>query len=327
MNILQLSAAASLALGVALPAQAQTINESVCGASPGGLWSLVGTGLDAAVKAEAPGSTITYQTSSGGLANVVQVQTGACALGMANDGDLAFAAAGTEPFKEPVEGLTALAVLYDWAPVWWIARADFAEEYGLESLADLVEKKPPVRLVFNRKGLLTSAITEETLAALGVSLEDIEDWGGSVQFQASGEQTTLMRDGRVDLLANTLFEGHSSLPQMAEATPLKLLSVPDDAAEAVIAKFSLKPWTIQAEANPGEGGDVQTVTTSIILFSTQELDEETAYTVTKAMLDHPDAMAAVSAAMSRFAPEGMKDQSVVPFHPGAIRAYKEAGLM
>ena len=57
----------------------------------------------------------------------------------------------------------------------------------LESLAALAEKKPPVRLVFNRKGLLTSAITEETLAALGVSIEDIEDWGGSVQFQASGE--------------------------------------------------------------------------------------------------------------------------------------------
>lgn len=327
MNILKISAAAGLALGLALPAQAQTVNESVCGASPGGLWSLVGAGLDAAVKAEAPGSTITYQTSSGGLANVVQVQTGACALGMANDGDLAFAKAGTDPFKAPVEGLTALAVLYDWAPVWWIARADFAEEYGLESLADLAEKKPPVRLVFNRKGLLTSAITEETLAALGVSIEDIEDWGGSVQFQASGEQTTLMRDGRVDMLANTLFEGHSSLTQMSEATPLKLLSVPDDAAEAVIEKFSLKPWTISADANPGEGGDVKTVTTSIILFATEELDEETAYTVTKAMLDHPDAMAAVSAAMSRFTPEGMKEQAVVPFHPGAIRAYEEAGLM
>ena len=71
MNILKISAAAGLALGLALPAQAQTVNESVCGASPGGLWSLVGAGLDAAVKAEAPGSTITYQTSSGGLANVV----------------------------------------------------------------------------------------------------------------------------------------------------------------------------------------------------------------------------------------------------------------
>ena len=184
-----------------------------------------------------------------------------------------------------------------------------------------------MRLVFNRRGLLTSAITESTLEALGISLDDIEEWGGSVQFQPSGEQTGLMRAGRVALLANTLFEGHSSLAQMSEATDLKLLAVPDDAAEAVIEKYKLKPWTIAADANPGGDGDVKTVTTSIILFATEDMDEDTAYGVTKAMLAHPGSMAAVSSAMSRFTPEGMLDQDVVPFHDGAIKAYKEAGLM
>ena len=45
------------------------------------------------------------------------------------------------------------------------------------------------------------------------------------------------------------------------------------------------------------------------------------------MIDHPESMAAVSDAMKRFVPKGMTAQDVVPFHPGAIRAYKEAGLM
>ncbi|KPQ05116.1 MAG: TRAP-type uncharacterized transport system, periplasmic component [Rhodobacteraceae bacterium HLUCCA12] len=316
-----------LAMGLAAPAAAQvTVDETVCGASPGGLWSLVGAGLDTAVKELSPGSTVTYQTSSGGLANVAQVAAGTCALGMANDGDLVFASNGTEPFEEPVEGLTAIAVLYDWAPVWWIARADWADQHGIETLADFAEKQPPTRLVFNRRGLLTSAITEATLEALGVTLEDVESWGGSVQFQASGEQTTLMRDGRVDLLANTLFEGHSSLSQMAAATELRLIEVPDEAAEAVIEQYGLQPWTIPESENPGEGGDVDTVTTSIILFADESLDEEIAYTITRAMIDHSSAMAAVSDAMQRFAPEGMLAQDVLPFHPGAVRAYEEAGL-
>lgn len=317
-----------LGLASAHTAQAQEgFNEAVCGASPGGLWSLVGTGLDAAVKAEIPGSTITYQTSSGGLANVPQVMSGSCTFGMANDGDLAFATAGTEPFDAPVEGLTAVAVLYDWAPVWWIARADFAEEYGIEDLSDLAEAKPPVRLVFNRRGLLTSAITESTLEALGVSIEDIEEWGGSVQYQASEEQTGLMQDGRVDMLANTLFEGHRSLAQMSDSVDLKLIEVPDEAAQAVIDEYGLQPWTISAEANPWGDEAVKTVTTSIILFTRADVSEELVYNVTKAMIDHPEKMAAVSAAMERFAPEGMTAQDVVPFHPGAIRAYEEAGLM
>src|SRR6056297_1967350 len=320
--------AAAVSLALAAPAAAQgVVNESICGASPGGLWSLVGTGLDTAVKAKAPGSTITYQTSSGGLANVVQVKAGTCAMGMANDGDLVFARDGIDPFNDPVEGLQVLAVLYDWAPVWWIAREDWAELHGIETLSDLAEKQPPTRLVFNRRGLLTSAITEATLEALGVTLDDIEAWNGSVQFQASGEQTTLMRDGRVDLLANTLFEGHSSLAQMAAATDLRLIEVPDNAAEAVIEQYGLQPWTIPASENPGQGDETQTVTTSIILFADDSLDEEVAYTVTRAMIDHSDAMGAVSDAMKRFTPEGMLAQDVLPFHPGAIRAYEEAGLM
>lgn len=319
--------AAVVAMALAAPAAAQvTVNESICGASPGGLWSLVGIGLDTAVKELSPGSTITYQTSSGGLANVVQVKAGGCAMGMANDGDLVFARDGIDPFDEAIDGLTVLAVLYDWAPVWWIARADWAERHGIETLADFAEKKPPTRLVFNRRGLLTSAITESTLEALDVSLADVESWGGSVQFQASGEQTTLMRDGRVDLLANTLFEGHSSLAQMAAATNLRLIEVPDDAASAVIEQYGLQPWTIPASANPGDGGDVKTVTTSIILFANDTLDDDVAYTVTKAMIDHSSAMSAVSDAMDRFTPEGMLAQDVLPFHPGALRAYEEAGL-
>ena len=42
----------------------------MCGASPGGLWSLLGAGVDQAMKAAYPGSVVTYQTSGGGFANV-----------------------------------------------------------------------------------------------------------------------------------------------------------------------------------------------------------------------------------------------------------------
>ena len=61
---------AALLLVASTGAQAQTYNLTLCGASPGGLWSLLGAGIDAAVKKSYPGSTVTYQTSGGGLANV-----------------------------------------------------------------------------------------------------------------------------------------------------------------------------------------------------------------------------------------------------------------
>jgi TRAP transporter TAXI family solute receptor len=257
----------------------------------------------------------------------MQVKSGKCDVAIANDGDIAAANAGTKPFKEPVKGMQAIGVMFDWLPVMWIARKDFADKYGIKDLNDLVTKKPPVRIAFNRKGLLTSDITDGTLAALGVSAADVKKWGGSIQYQASEEQSNLMQDGRVDMIANTIFEGHRSLSEMAMATDLVMLQTPAKAADAVIKQYYLKPWTIKANAHPWQKQEVKTVTTSIVLFTDARMSEKTAYELTKALIQHADKMRGVSKAMEPFQPKVLVDQHVAPFHPGAIRAYKEAGLM
>jgi TRAP transporter TAXI family solute receptor len=308
-------------------AQLNKTNLTLCGASPGGMWSLVGTGIDAAVKAGFPGSSVTYQTSSGGPANVMQVKGGKCDIAIANDGDIAAANEGRKPFKQPVKGMRAIGVMFDWLPVMWIARKDFADKYGIKDLNDLVLKKPPVRIAFNRKGLLTSEITDGTLAALGVTGADIKKWGGSIQYQASEEQSSLMQDGRADIIGNTIFEGHRSLSEIAMATDIVMLQTPQKAADAVAKQFYLKPWTIKANAHPWQKQDIRTVSTSVVLFADEKMPEKTVYDLTKALIQNGAKMRGVSKAMEPFQPKILTDQHVAPFHPGALRAYQEAGLM
>ena len=43
-------------------AHAQTYQVTLAGASPGGLWSTIGAGVDKALAKAYPGSTVTYQT-------------------------------------------------------------------------------------------------------------------------------------------------------------------------------------------------------------------------------------------------------------------------
>jgi uncharacterized protein len=308
-------------------AQLNNTNLTLCGASPGGMWSLVGAGVDSAIKTAYPGSTATYQTSSGGPANVVQVAAGKCDLGIANDGDLAAAKSGKAPFKEKYEGMRAIAVMFDWLPLMWVARKDFADKYGITSVQDLVDKKPPVRLVFNRKGLLTSAITDAQLQSMGVTADDIKKWGGSLQYQASGEQTNLMKNGRVDMMANTIFEGHRSLAEIAMSTDLVMLSTPQSANDFVIKEFYVKPWVVTKDKHEWQTADAVTVTTGVVLFADKPMSDETAYQITKAIINNPGKVQDISAAMKPFKPSIMTDQKVVEFHPGAIKAYKEAGLM
>ena len=317
----------SIAATTASQAQLNNTNLTLCGASPGGMWSLVGAGVDSAIKTAYPGSTATYQTSSGGPANVVQVAAGRCNLGIANDGDLASATTGKAPFKQKYSDMRAIAVMFDWLPVMWVARKDFADKYGIKSVQDIVDKKAPVRLVFNRKGLLTSQITDAQLKAMGVSDSDIKNWGGSLQYQASGEQTKLMKDGRVDVMANTIFEGHRTLGEIAMSTDIVMLSTPKKANDAVIEEFYVKPWVITKDKHAWQSQDNPTVSTGVVLFANANMSDTTAYEITKSIINNPDKVRAVSKAMAPFKPSVMTDQKVVPFHPGAVKAYKEAGLM
>src|SRR3990167_5042074 len=58
-----------------LGASAQTYKMTLSGASPSGLWTVLGVGIDGAVKTSYPGSSVTYQTSGAGLANIALVDT------------------------------------------------------------------------------------------------------------------------------------------------------------------------------------------------------------------------------------------------------------
>ena len=70
-NLLAAAAIGVIAIPLAAaPVAAQKYNLTLSGASPGGLWSRIGGGIDAAIAKAYPGSTVSYQTSSGGLANI-----------------------------------------------------------------------------------------------------------------------------------------------------------------------------------------------------------------------------------------------------------------
>ena len=59
LNLKSFVATAATAILLATsPASAKELNLTLAGASPGGLWTLLGAGLEAALKAGGPGSSV-----------------------------------------------------------------------------------------------------------------------------------------------------------------------------------------------------------------------------------------------------------------------------
>lgn len=308
------------------PAARAADNFILCGASPGGLWTLLGTGLDAVVKVGDSASSVTYQTSSGGFANLVQIQQGKCDLAIVHVGEAVIGMKGQAPFKAPVTGFKAVAVLYDWAPMQWIASKEWADKNGITSIADIAAKKPKLNLVTNRQGILPAILAKRSLELAGINYADIEKWGGSVQFQGSKTASDLVKDGKADMWVNAMFIGTGGIREIADAHATTLLSVPDTITKEMTKEFGSVPWTVKGGAYPWLAKDVVTFGARAALIVGDKMPAAKIEQLTAAMIKHFDKIRAVHKAMAPFDGKLMASLKDIPYHPAAIAAYKKAGL-
>lgn len=323
-----LAAVVAFGLTVAPAVHADTkYNLTLSGASPGGLWSLLGAGINSAVAEAYPDSAVTYQTSGGGLANVALVAGGQADLGIVHNIELKVAKEGTEPFTKPVPNLRVIAYMYNWAPMQLVMSADFAKQHGISSADDLAKSKAPVRFAVNQRGNMVQAMNKAILDAYGISYEDVESWGGQIVYAASKEQGGLLSDRRIDMLGNGVFAPHKSILQASNSVDVVMLGLNDEAVAEVAEKTGADPYVVKAGSYEWLTEDIKTVALGAALVASDSMSETDAYNITKAMVENLGKIQGVHKSMKALTPELMASLRVIPYHPGAERYYREAGLM
>jgi TRAP transporter TAXI family solute receptor len=300
---------------------ASATNITLCGASPGGLWSLIGVGLDAAVRAQDPDSNVTYQTSSGGFANIAQIKAKGCDLGIVHVGEALIAKAGTAPFESPIEGIQTVGLMYDKAPMHFLISKGFADEYGLSSIADLKDSGAPLDQVSNRRGILPAILLEQSLNKAGVTYEQLEENGGSVQFEGSSGAAEIMTDGRAHMWTNATFIGTSAVETIGQARDMTLLSVPAEINAEMAAEYGSQLVTIPAGAYPWLEHDVETFGARAAIVAAEDADPEMIALVANAIKNHADKIAEVHNAMGGFTAEFAASLDALEYLPIASEIY------
>lgn len=319
-----------LAVGMMLSAamgQAQSVDLTLSGGNPGGLWSLLGAGLDRAVKADDDSSVITYQATGGGFANIGLLAANRTDLGLVHDAEVALALAGQEPFSAPVTNLMAIGYMYNWAPMHFFLKKDIAEEYGITSIADIASSGAPVTIGINRSGNITGDVALFMLAQAGLDEATLEANGGSFVRAGANEQGDLMQDGRIDMATNGIFVGHSSFRAIDENTEVVLLDIPASVIASTNEAFGTSGFVIPAGSYSNQGADVNTMALGAMLVTTGAMSDEIASSLARSLHMNIDEVRAVHGAMAKLSPELLVSQTVLPFHPGAEAAYREAGLL
>ena len=325
-NMMIATAFAVLLGGVA---QAQPYQLTLAGASPGGLWSTIGAGVDKALAKAYPGSTVTYQTGSGGLANAKLVADGKVAMGLATDMAVAAAYRGTGPFKgHPLKDLRTLFRAYSpqsrFQYSYVLVNGDVAKKYGIKTMADLKKHAGEVRIAFNRPGNMDGDVAIAVVEDSGIPIKSFKQ----VVRAASKEITSLMLDRRIDVAVVGVAYNHPAIREMENGIPLTMLSVSKQATTKVDEDLGTQTCMIKASEHKFISEDKVSVCTGAAVLVNKSMPDKEAYEIVKGLLANLDAFKSAHRLLKKeTTPKTVAEPAAAPWHPGAVKAFKEAGLM
>lgn len=307
------------------------INADMSGGSAQGYFRVLGETMNSIVRDEYPGSSIAYIPGSpaGALAQVAQ---GEIDLAVASSPvEERLANAGEPPFEESLEGqYQCIMQIHEEQVLTSVANKEWAERYGIESWADVAEKKPPMRVNINQQGNVQMVlVAEDYFKEHGFGFEDIEAWGGEIAWVGSGEGASLLRDRKVDVFFNAGFVPHSAIQEVvASGLDLTWISLEEEKVQAVTDKWDLSTTSVTPEEYEFVTKEEPAVRWPTDLTVNAEMSEDEVYRFTKAIFDNADKMQGIHPSMKEFSAEnGAKCGDRVQFHPGAQRYYEEVGVL
>ena len=94
-----------------------------------------------------------------------------------------------------------------------------------------------------------------------------------------------------------------------------------------IGEAAYQPGTVPADTYRGQTAAVPTVAVQNFLVTHEGVSTDVVYTMTKSMFANLDQLVAAHAAAKAINKENAARKPPVPFHPGAEKYYREAGLI
>ncbi len=266
-----------------------------------------------------PGKIIvTAQASNGSLGNVNGIAGGAMESGFSQSDVATWAQTGTGIFegKPKIAGLRMIANLYPESIHVVVKKGS-----GIKSIADLKGK----RVALDEPGSGTLINARLVLAAYGVKESDIKP-----EYIKPNQAGDKMKDGALDAFFLTGGAPAGAIAELASAgSGIELLPIDGAAADSLRKSsgfFAID--TIAADTYKGVGA-VKTLAVGAQWVTSDKADTETVYQITKALYsDAAQKTLSAGHAKGKFITLQNAVQGVgIPFHPGAEKFYKEAGVL
>ena len=259
---------------------------------------------------------VTPNASGASADNLRQIAAGDAHVAFAQNDVSYYAFTATEIWSEfePIEGLRTLMALHP-EPVQMVVFADS----GIYSVEDLVGRRVSIGDVGS--GAAVNAV--QVLNAHGLGLDDI-----NVFNLGAGPSAEAMREGSIDAFFFTAIAPTAAIMELATRQDIRLLSIDDARIEMLTSNYVFYARKVLTSENYSFIREpVQTVTVHAQLVVLESMDEQVAFEIVQSIMENTDSVIEGHRAGSYIQPEHSATNVSVPLHPGALRYFREAGIL
>ncbi len=258
-----------------------------------------------------PGMNASAQSTGASVANINLLKDGKVELALVQNDIAYYAATGTEMFKDKkVPVIQGIASLYNET-----IQIVTIEGKGIKTVADLKGK----RVAVGALGSGTEANARQIMEIFGITYADIKP-----QYLSFGEAANGLKDGNIDVAFVTAGAPTAAIQDIAAQHKVALVGIPADKAEALIKKYPFyAKQTIKAKTYPTVMADVQTVAVKAMLVTSEKVNADLVYKMTKAIYSNLDRIKAAHAQGANVQKATALEGMGIKVHAGADKFFKE----
>ncbi|MBD1575249.1 TAXI family TRAP transporter solute-binding subunit [Vibrio sp. S11_S32] len=258
------------------------------------------------------------ESSNGSIDNLTQLQAQDIDIAITQADWQYYAYHGSGPFASAgaYKEQRALFSLYN-EPFNLLVRSDSA----IHGLPNLLNKR--VSLGGNGSG------DRATMNILMAQSKWDDDSFASTQALAGSHRAKALCDNQIDAFVAFLGHPNASIKEATQTCKAQLIPVVGKGVDNIVKRSAFYTYTtIPGGIYPNNPDSIKTFGVLSTVVTSTELPDETAYQITKAVFENFEIFKRLHPAFAHLKKQNMvKDGISVPLHPGAIRYYKEVGLL
>ncbi|MDR2456458.1 MAG: TAXI family TRAP transporter solute-binding subunit [Deltaproteobacteria bacterium] len=313
-----LAALAALALAAG-PASAQDKFIKIATGNTGGVYYPVGVAMGQLFSKEIPGVISSAMSTGGSVDNIGLMKMGEAQLATMIITVAEWAHEGKEAFEgKQYDGQRIITVL-------WPNLNHEVVFKDIKTPDDLKGKSFVVGAA--RSG--TEIDAHDILAGLGLYYR--ESYGEKVNVEPIwlnySEASDAMKNRQVSGGNFNAYPPGSAVADLLATGDFHILSLTDEQIESIRKQNTVyQKYTIEAGTYPKQEAPVHVTGYPNLLVTTVDVDEDTVYALTKTLFENLDYLKAAHQASGQISLDIAVTDSVIPYHPGAIRYFKEKGV-